>query len=147
MYERGGATFDDWLSIMWFETEELLNEYRTDFGSEYTRESLGELERVLLANFPNRNSVFSAFESRLLADRASRYIGQTIIGHYGGVWALDQRSESLYCGMPVVFPDPDPSNAYCPASMVITAVSRGTGAELKRFFDGIGVPRWWLEGD
>ncbi|MDA2808556.1 hypothetical protein [Nocardiopsis suaedae] len=145
VYERGGATFDDWLSIMWFETEELLNEYRAYFTSEYTRESLGELEKMLLLKFPDRTSMFSTVGSRLLGDRAGRYIGETIIRGYGGRWDLDQRPDSLYSGMPVVFPDPDPVNAYCPASMVITAVSRRTGVELTRFFDGIGVPRWWLE--
>lgn len=125
---------DAWLATMWLELEvEYPEELPEGFDYSFGRDSLAELETLLLAEFATGEQVKAA-ENKEFVDRTARYIGETLRRSFDGAW---QPGTGMYAGLPVVLLPDGTDFPESPFHLIDRVVLRRTGGELLRVYDGL----------
>lgn len=104
-----------------------------DFPFDYSAESIGQLEGILLNRFFTSQEARRAEES-LFVENCARYIGEAWLRTGGGRWHWDDNFNSAYRGRPIVFLEPRIGNvAISPLDLINGAVAKRDGV-LSRLY-------------
>ena len=103
--------------------------------TDYTRDSLVSLERLILDRWPDRQS-FAQEQDTDFNDGATRYIGETYLRIAGGGWFVNHDPNFLYSGRLCILLDVEMPVPISPLNLITTILSRRAGNVLTRIWDG-----------
>lgn len=108
------------------------------FRRDYSRESLEQLERLILDRWPNQSAFLEESDTDFI-DGAVRYIGESLLRSYGGGWHLNDDPTFDDHGRPYVRLDTLDRTPITPFFLMTALLKRRTGRVLTRVFDGQGM--------
>lgn len=138
--------FEDWLEM----TDPRVQRFRdfltpVQLEMDYSRQSFVQLERLLLETYESGSNPFAREDDLDFLDGALRYVGQTLIRHFGGHWDLDE-SGSVHDGLPIVVLDFAVKSAISPRDLIMWTVARNEPV-LSQVFDGQVERATWDYGE
>jgi hypothetical protein len=132
----GREVFDEWLAAMDPKLTGFEDLYLPDgFPFDYSRESLDDLEKIILGTLANDEDVYDPAHVEFV-DRCVRYIGEALIKNFGGEWRYDTDPNVIGAGIPSVVNDDGTEVPVVPLHAITSLTSRRTGAELVHIYDG-----------
>lgn len=127
--------FEEWLADMHPRVQrfrDFLTPEQLDM--DFTRDSLVALETYLLERYEPRTNPFATDPDLDFLDGALRYVGETLIRHFGGHWELDLTGD-MFHGLPLVMLDFKDVMPISPRDLVMWTVTRPAPV-LSQVFDG-----------
>lgn len=127
---------DDWLDVMrprLARFEDVL--MPAGWSGDFSRASLGELERYVLERWPDRVSFDDAGDPDWV-DGAVRYVGETYLRVGGGGWRVVSDPSSVFSGLPVIVLDTIDPFPISPFNLLTALLGRRTGQVLAKVYDG-----------
>ncbi len=123
--------FETWLFHMDAELDAFMRELPPSSAQnlDYSIESIPIFEKMVLKKFSSITEAISP-ENKILFDRLSRYLGQTIQKTLEGKWDIELNdSKDAYYQLPVIA---TPTGIKCPATMITATIDRNTGKFLEK---------------